>query len=221
MPVVEIKEVFRRINATRYALNAMEIHNARYEGEFKAFAEDIAQSEFFDRHKIFRSTEVKRMQDTRFVLTVVCTILSTYFNRDDEVEEFLQQYNDEFPQRQMVEDEVGRVLTFIDALEMPPDLRAWKKVDLFTLIVELHRALLKEKLPLDPPAVRSVLSDFYAQVDGSNEGSVKGDEQVAKYYKAALQATNDRRSRIARGEALRSVIQSSLTGQQLTMPSEA
>ena len=39
----QIREVFRRINATSYALNAMEIHNARYEGDYKAFAECIAQ----------------------------------------------------------------------------------------------------------------------------------------------------------------------------------
>src|SRR5215207_7440753 len=31
---------FQRINATKYALNAMEIHNSRYEGEFKKFAEE-------------------------------------------------------------------------------------------------------------------------------------------------------------------------------------
>src|SRR4051812_8209 len=29
-----LRAVFRRINATRYALNAMEIHNSRFEGEF-------------------------------------------------------------------------------------------------------------------------------------------------------------------------------------------
>lgn len=221
VPVAEIKEVFRRINATRYALNAMEIHNARYEGEFKAFAEEIAQSEFFDRHKIFRATEVKRMQDTRFVLTVVCTVLSTYFNRDDEVEEFLQQYNDEFPHEARLSQEILDVLSFINALELPPDSRAWKKVDLFTLMVELYRALVKERHPLDPNAVRPLLVEFYAQVDSSSEAAIKGDEQVAKYYKAALQATNDRRSRISRGEAVRAVLQSALSGQQLEITSEA
>jgi hypothetical protein len=35
----QIKEVFRRINSTSYALNAMEIENARYDGEFKGLAE--------------------------------------------------------------------------------------------------------------------------------------------------------------------------------------
>src|SRR5262245_50107997 len=41
VPLDTIKNVFQRINATRYALNAMEIQNARYEGAFKAFGEDF------------------------------------------------------------------------------------------------------------------------------------------------------------------------------------
>lgn len=217
VPVDEIKEVFRRINATRYALNAMEIHNARYEGDFKQFAEEIAQSGFFDSHKVFNATEIKRMQDTRFVLTVACTLLSTYFNRDDDVEEFLRQYNDEFPHRLRLADEMRSVFAFIDDLSLPPDSRAWKKVDLFTLLVEIHRALEKEQMSLDPASLRPALLEFYRQVDASSDAAVNGDEQVAKYYKAALQATNDRRSRISRGEALRSVIHSSLTGHQLAI----
>ena len=35
IPIDSIKQVFERINSTRYALNAMEIHNARYDGELK------------------------------------------------------------------------------------------------------------------------------------------------------------------------------------------
>jgi hypothetical protein len=44
----QIKEVFRRINSTSYALNAMEIDNARYDGEFKCLAEKLAEEAIFD-----------------------------------------------------------------------------------------------------------------------------------------------------------------------------
>ncbi len=66
--IEQIREVFRRINATRYDLNAMEIHNARYEGELKACVEELARRPFFEIHRIFSRTEVRRMQDTRFLL---------------------------------------------------------------------------------------------------------------------------------------------------------
>src|SRR5688572_24117229 len=48
-----IKEIFQRINSTSYSLNAMELTNARYNGEFKQVAEHISKLEFFDTHNIF------------------------------------------------------------------------------------------------------------------------------------------------------------------------
>jgi hypothetical protein len=88
MPIEEIKEVFRRINSTSYSLNAMEIDNARYDGEFKRLAEDLSQLDFFDEHKLFSANEIRRMMDVRFVLSLMVTMLSTYFNRDEEISNY-------------------------------------------------------------------------------------------------------------------------------------
>lgn len=41
--IEDIKEVFKRINSTKYSLNAMEIHNARFDGALKQFAEKISK----------------------------------------------------------------------------------------------------------------------------------------------------------------------------------
>jgi hypothetical protein len=152
------------------------------------------------------------MQDTRFVLTLASTIMSSYFNRDDALEEFLSQYNDEFDYGPRLADEIRRVFAFVVALKLPPESRAWKTADLFTLLVELHRSLIQEGVPLDPATVRESLSRFYDDVD---RGSESADDLVRRYYKAAIQATNDRGSRIARGEAIRGVLGS---GQQLLIP---
>lgn len=200
-----IRNVFQRINATRYALNAMEIHNSRYEGAFKHFAEDFAQRPFFDNHRIFSASEIKRMQDTRFVVVLAATVLSTYFNRDEEVEEYLQRYNDEFPMREDLERDLDAVLEFTDSMRMPSTSRIWKKADLFTFLVELHRAMFKLQIQLDSTTVAGALHDFYLQVDTpelrADVNSVPG-----RYYKAALQATNDRSSRVARGETIAGIL---------------
>lgn len=212
--IEQIREVFRRINATRYALNAMEIHNARYEGELKACVEELAQRPFFEIHRIFSGTEVRRMQDTRFLLTVVVTLLSAYFNRDDEIEDWLKRYNDEFSHGPEVQKELDQVLAFIEAMSLPSTSRAWKKADLFTLLVELHRILFRDKVNLLPRIVAERLQKFYQDVDNFSETTTQERDpesdryykRVANYYKAALQATNDRGSRIARGEAIREVL---------------
>lgn len=205
-----IREVFRRINATKYALNAMEIHNARYEGEYKDFAEQVAQKPFFDNHKIFSATEIRRMQDTKYALTIVTTILSTYFNRDDEIENYLNQYNDEFHLRGDMDKEIELVLSFIEKMNFQPTSRVWQKSDLFTLIIEIHKALVKQHLHLDSSKLASKLTSFYDSVANYDNATRANKPDIGKYHKSALQATNDRSNRITRGEIISNVIKSSL-----------
>ena len=83
--IIEIKEIFQRINSTNYSLNAMEVHNARFDGEIKLFAEKLAQDPFFENRRIFRASEIRRMSDTSFTLSVIITVMSSYFNRDSDL----------------------------------------------------------------------------------------------------------------------------------------
>jgi uncharacterized protein DUF262 len=205
MSIEEIKEVFRRINSTNYSLNAMEIHNARFDGEFKRFGESTAQHPFFDNHRVFSAAEIRRMQDTQFALMVIITFMSTYFNRDSEVETYLERYNDEFELKEDLTREIETVLEFVDSCQFGPESRVWKKADLFTLLVEVHRAIVKEKVNLSPGDVGSALSKFYERVDMYDPAGGP-DKALERYSKAALQASNDRSNRIARGEIVRNLI---------------
>lgn len=209
MAIDQIKEVFQRINSTSYSLNAMEIHNSRFNGEFKTLTEKIAQKDFFDRYRLFSGAERRRMQDTLFVLIYITTIMSTYFHRDNEVEAYLERYNDEFDLKPDIEREVNAVLNFVEKCQFDQNSRVWKKADLFTLLVEIHRALIKENFPLDPMQVAQALNEFYKKVDQYEptvEMNDKLGKKVGEYYKAALQATNDRRNRILRGQIIQDII---------------
>jgi Protein of unknown function DUF262 len=198
----EIRQVFQRINSTKYSLNAMEIHNARFDGEFKKFGENLATHSFFENNHVFHTTEVRRMGDISFCLIFVITIMSSYFNRDSELETYLEKYNDEFEIADEISRQIERVFWFLEQCGLPPNSRAWKKADLLTLLVETHRALVKESKVLDPKGIRVKLEDFYTKVDQA----VDGDEETrgfAEYHRAAIQATNDRSSRITRGRIWR------------------
>jgi hypothetical protein len=213
LDINSIKEVFKRINATNYSLNAMEIHNARFDGAFKKAAEDLSDADFFSNHKAFSGTEIKRMQDVRFCLTLLITAMSTYFNRDEYLEPYLEKYNDEFDEGPQYKSEFQEVFNFIDTCDFPSWERIWKKADLFTAIVEIHRAKFKKRIALDPTVVKSDLMKFFADVDSATP-EIDPQTPVGKYYKAAIQATNDRGNRINRGEAVQTVLSGS-SGQQL------
>lgn len=210
MSIEQIKQVFQRINSTSYGLNAMEIHNARYGGEFKKFAEKVSQLDFFDDYRIFTSTDIKRMNDVMYCASLIATVMSTYFNRDSEVEVFLDKFNDEFDAQGDLLRSVEAVLAFIARLNFPPKSRIYKKADFFTLFVELYKLLITAAVDLKAPMVRRELETFFGSVDIVSAGLEDGTVDVERYYKAALQASNDRGNRIARGEIINKTLRAAI-----------
>ena len=208
MELDQIKQVFQRINSTSYGLNTMEIHNARYGGEFKELAETVSQLDFFEEHKVFTANDIKRMNDVLFCAGAIATIMSTYFNRDKEIESFFERYNEDFPEKKRVLDEICIVLNFISRMNFQPKSRAFKKADFFTLFVELHTALVRDGITLEVSKTRAVIDQFFDQVEVASTGAVPSGSPADIYYRAALQASNDRSSRIERGRLIANVIRS-------------
>lgn len=206
MPLDEIKKVFRRINSTSYSLNAMEIHNARYDGEFKQFAESISELDFFNDNKVFTSSDIKRMNDVRYCSGLIATVMSTYFTRDQDLEEYLSRYNENFPLREKLKEYCNQVFIFISRMNFSKDSRAFKKADFFTLFVEIYSALITNGLKLDVSEVRHNLDIFYKKVDLAAQGNTDQDIDALTYYKAALQASNDRNNRISRGKIIAKIL---------------
>lgn len=204
-PIEDIKEIFQRINSTSYGLNAMEIHNARYGGELKKFAEDMSQKEFFDQHKIFNTTDIKRMNDTRYCLALIVTMMSTYFNRDGEIESYLERYNEFFDEKEKYNSQIDEVLKTITQLNFPSDSRSLKKADFFTLFIEIHKAIYKLGKRINIANLRCNLDDFYDRVDKAAAEEIN-DEVAEKYYKSALQGSNNRSNRALRGEIVQKLI---------------
>jgi hypothetical protein len=213
MTEAEVKEVFARINSTDYSLNAMERMNARFNGAFKSFCDELSRHEFFDKHNVFSMTDYRRMRDLDFCVILSATLLSTYYHRDTLNVQYLRDYNDSFTQAAKLGKQLAAVFEFIDECNFDKRSRVWKKTDLFTLIVELS-ALLSKKVPLEPSQVSAQLQDFFDAVN--NMYKMKGtDEELAKkapnpnvfrYLKAATKATNDKYARVERAEVISSVL---------------
>ncbi len=199
----DIIEVFKRINATKYSLNEIEINNAIYTGELMRLAEGLTSHPFFEDHRVFTPTDLKRMGDTRFVLQVIITMMSGYFNRDDNFEEFLGAYNDSFEARDEIVTRLSHVFSFIEECGFPAKGRIWKKSDFFSAVIEIDRAF-SDKVDLQPSKVLETLQSFYRKVD--EEGMESPDPAVSTYYKAAVQASNDKGNRIRRGEIIHDLL---------------
>ena len=150
----------------------MELHNARYDGELKQYAERLAADPFFESHSVFTTAEARRMNDVLFALTVIVTMLSSYFNRDDDLDEFLARYNDSFGERADMQRRIRAVFAFVDACKFTSK-RPWLKADLLTLLIEIDRALHRDKLKLDADEVGARLNSFYERVEVAAAGATR------------------------------------------------
>lgn len=194
----QIIEVFRRLNSTQYTLRDMEVNNAIYNGALKKFCEDTAEMDFFENSRLFSATDRKRMGDVSFCLTLIGTMILGYFNRDDEHERLLSQNNEFFPSEGEYRQRIVRVLDFIDECGFDYRSRIWKKADFLTAFVEIDNILQEKPHGLMPTSVLLGLMAFYEDVDANKESEVEN-RLSGLYYKAALQASNDRLNRIRRG----------------------
>jgi hypothetical protein len=198
----ETRDIFQRINSTKYSLNAMEVNNSRFDGELKRFAEGFASNQFFEAHNVFTNLDGRRMNDVRFVLTVVISLMSDYFNRDDEHETYLEHYNDEFPMRAEIHERLEAALSVIELADFHRKSRIWQKADLLTAIVETDRILHKDGRTIEPAELRLRIEAFYGEVEKVTRTASPATD-AAEYYRRVRSGINDRTSRYARGEAWR------------------
>jgi hypothetical protein len=206
----QIKEIFQRINSTDYALKTMEKLNAMFSGVYNQYCEQLSRNPFFDRHCVFSSVNRKRMYDVTFCVILVTTILAGYYRRDEKNREYLERYNDDFPDQGQIELGILRVFSFIEQCGFPPDSRVWKQTDLFTVLVELYSLLIMKKYSLSTSSVGTALGTFFAQVDDlysqKTTENPAGQANVFRYLKASTKASNDKYARVERAEVVEAII---------------
>lgn len=202
----EIREVFHRMNSTNYGLNTMEVNNARFDGELKRAADSLSEDSFFDRHRVFTAVDIRRMNDVRWCLTLIITIISGYFSRDVEHEEYLEKYNDDFPEKEETLKTIAEATRLIEGLRLD-GTRVWQKNDLFTLLVEISN--IGPSKCIDQHGMATSLKSFYASVEAVTNNAEPDStfkESAPAYRVDVISGSNERARRIRRGDVIRNLI---------------
>lgn len=191
-----IREVFRRINLTKFKLDSIEIHNAVYDGAYISVAKEVLDSTDLSIFGVFRESEFSRMADLHFVLLVMSTIeAGGYFSQDAEVESMIEKFNEEFPRASECKARIVDTLEIIKSLDLPKDSMWFRKSNFFTLVVELTTQ--KEKLRAD---LVERLQELESKVMANKNSP--GNE-FGQYYSYMYQGTNNRKARVTRAELFR------------------
>lgn len=195
----QIIEIFQRINSVSYALNAMEINNALYEGKFISTAQEIQSSGAFTNLEMFSQNQYARMKDTEYVLLIMSTLEEGgYFTGNSEIERYIKLYNDEYPNSFKIKKELIDTCQNLIDLGLELDSIWWRKTSFFTLIIELIK-LSRENVVIKN--LKGALETLENNVI-INKSADPESNSYAKFYKYVFQGTSGRAGRIARASVL-------------------
>lgn len=199
-----IIDIFRRINSVQYALNAMEIRNALYEGEFISTAKEIVEkNKFLNKLDVFTETEFSRMKDIEFVLLIMATIEEKgYFSRSSEVENYVKKYDPEYQNKNLMISNFDTVLELIAKCSLEPDSIWFRKSSFFTLVVELIKYKEHNGFVPNVFSLSKMLQEFDNQLYINRNKDINANE-FAEYYYYTFQGTTGRKGRNVRAELLR------------------
>jgi Protein of unknown function DUF262 len=187
------REIFRRINLTKFKLDDVEIHNAIYDGHFIQAAKYILDSISLEQYGVLRESEFTRMADLHFMLLVMATLEGGgYFAQDREVEVMVSGLNDEYPNKDHMIALLIKTFAIIRDLKLPVDSMWFRKSNFFTLVVEIAKHI--DKLPSD---FRNRLLTLENNV---MENKMNADSEFYRFYSYMYQATHGRTARVTRGE---------------------
>lgn len=196
----EVKEIFSRINSVRYALNAVELENALYEGEFISTAKEIQQEVSLELTDIFSKSEFARMKDLEFILLVMSTIeLGGYFHRSKEVENMIKRFDDEYQNKDNIKGLLVIAFKLIQDLKLESDSLWLRTSSFFSLIIELSKFIMIHHEPKVDSLKEILISLEKSILNNKNSGN---NDDYSNFYNYVFQDTASKTARIERGAVI-------------------
>ena len=198
----DIREVFRRINLTKFKLEDVEIHNAIYNGEFIQTAKEILKNINLSEFPVFYDSEFTRMADLHFMLLVMSTLEEGgYFSQDKEIEKCIVQFNDEYPQKNQIKALLIKSFAVIKDLELAEDSIWYRKSNFFTMVVEIA----KHKANISENCAKNLV-----ELEEKIMNNKHKNNEFGKYYNYMYAGTNNRTARVVRGDIFNKYIYQTL-----------
>ncbi|WP_029816486.1 DUF262 domain-containing protein [Vibrio parahaemolyticus] len=195
---VTTREIFRRINLTKFKLDNIEIQNAIYDGEFIQAAKTILSNVKLEKYGVLKESEFTRMADLHFMLLVMSTVENGgYFAQDKLVENMVAKFNDSYPNREHMISSLIKAFAIIADLDIEPDSMWFRKSNFFTMVVEIAKH--QSKISNNLAQLREYMLALEENVMASKRDS---SSPYYQYYSYMYQGTHSRSARVVRSEFL-------------------
>jgi hypothetical protein len=113
----DILKIFARLNTYSVSLNAQELRNGRFFGEFKqcAYALALEHLEFWRVNKVFSETSIARMQEVELTSELIIAMLAGLQDKKKDVDTYYEEYEEAFPDRVSLESKFRVVIDLINS----------------------------------------------------------------------------------------------------------
>jgi hypothetical protein len=132
-----------------------------------------------------------------------------YFVSEKEVEKYVQRYDDEYPNKETMEENFRQVLRLIVSCNLPADTIWNKRSSFFTLVVELIRLKQKRGNLPNVESLRDALVSLENELNSNKREDFETNE-YAQYYYYTHQGTTSRKGRHVRGALLQKHLESAI-----------
>ncbi|MCP4113535.1 MAG: hypothetical protein GY749_49760 [Desulfobacteraceae bacterium] len=164
---------------------------------------------FFHSNNTFTENDNIRMLSLQFILTLVSTLVKgDYFRRNDEVQQYIELYNNEFDRASEIDDSLVRIVKFIGEIELDKKSYWYNKANIFTLICELFQIDISQ---INSEKLKNELEQFESEYKAyySNEFQTDNHEH-AKYFEYSREGVNEKSARDHRGNIIEKLLYKSI-----------
>jgi uncharacterized protein with ParB-like and HNH nuclease domain len=207
----DLRDLFRRLNQHTVTLNAQELRNARFKGDFILTVTDLADQDFWAESRVVSAKDIRRMLDIEYVAELLIGIMHGPQNKKASLDAFFEAYDDKIPNKIVWLKEFEETRSSIE--QLVPELKAsrWKgRSDFYSLFLAVHevakgRILPKTKLP----KAQQALKNFGEQVTGmlsKDAARHRYPTPIRRYAVAVEKAASDKDRRETRHQILKQLL---------------
>lgn len=95
----ELRDLFRRLNIHTVILNAQELRNAKFKGDFITTVTELADEQYWAESRIVTATEIRRMLDIEYISELFIGIMHGPQNKKASLDAMFEAYEDKIPDK--------------------------------------------------------------------------------------------------------------------------
>lgn len=202
----EIRSIFQRINKNNVALNAQELRQSTYSGEFIKLMNYISDKEYWKDFGIFTTDKVRRMLDVEYISELTISLLNGPQNKKDKLDYYYMMYETEFNDSRFVETVFDKVC--LELCHLLPDIkktRWYRLIDFYTLFLVMAEH--EDNIPFSKDKrekIRAKLLDFSSNLNRYQKKEDDNDTYTDNIilYASGIRNSSDLNSRKNRFSAL-------------------